>query len=87
MGLSNETAPNTQPTEQYLFDLARQKADLLASKLIRYEHNPSPYELPNPAHGVRIRKWRPTVSHPYRVEVSEECAAHNDIVANLGRPK
>lgn len=84
MGLSNETPPNSSMIEQYQFDLARIKARQLGSALIKGEHNPtpSPYDLPNPAHGVRIRRIDPEKS---RVTVDEQCKMHNEAAANLGQ--
>ena len=83
MGLSNETQPNIQPSEDYLFQLDQMRVNRLVSQLIKFERNPDPRELPNPAHpgATRVRTINPERS---RVPVDEQCKNHNSRAANLG---
>jgi hypothetical protein len=87
MGLSNENQPQAATTEAYTFALDAMKAARLASQLIKYEHNPDPRELPNPAHpgATRVRTLSiESTLIPMRVRVSQSCAEHNSRVSSHG---
>jgi hypothetical protein len=84
MGLSNETAPNTAVIDAYRASIDERHARNLASRLIRYEHNPDPREAPDPSKGIRIR--RPILAfRSGDVNVSEECKAQSLATATLGQ--
>jgi hypothetical protein len=85
MGLSNENQnPQTQVSEAYAFELAAMRAKFIADKLIVFEHNPDPKELPHPASlgATRIRTVSTLI--PLRVHVDKACADHNSRVSSHG---
>lgn len=82
MGLANEGHPNTQPSEEYLFQLTQMKAARLASQMIRGETNSDPREAVSPARGVHIRRLVPV----RRTPVDDHCRTHNSNTEDLGSP-
>jgi len=84
MGLSNENQnPNTTTTDDYRGELAVMQTRRIASKLIKYEHNPDPRELPNPALTTTPIRTKQTLI-PMRVRVDASCADHNSRVSAHG---
>jgi hypothetical protein len=83
MGLSNETTPQTQVSEDYAFELAAMRAKRIANELIKYEHNPDPRKAQNPAHpgATTVRRINIELS---RVHVDSSCQDHNLAVSTHG---
>lgn len=78
--LSEEKPSNPATVAAYRATLDEIAARSLASRLVKFEHNPDPREAPDPAKGIRIRKIV-----PYRVVVDRSCQDHNLAVYTLGR--
>jgi hypothetical protein len=82
--LSNENPnPNTQTIDSYRQTLDEIQARHLASRLVKFEHNPDPREAQNPNAGIRIRVWKPFRYLPVPDDVKEQ----NSNAASLGHPE
>jgi hypothetical protein len=81
--LSNENPnPHTQTTDNFVATLTEIKSRNLASRLVKYEHNPDPREAPSPAQGIAVRR---IVLTDRRIAVDQQCKDHNDAVTSLGQ--
>ena len=86
--LSNETLPNTETADSFRETINEIRTKNLADRLVKYEHNDDPREVPNPNQGIRIRRidLEKSVAHG-RVPVTQECAEHNSRVSGVGHPE